>query len=126
MGASSIDKFSMTFDFISSISTGAGTWPHGVIVYDSKIYVSFRKNGNIAVISNNIITNFFTTQCLGLIPSLTFYIFGYMAVVCYSNSYMYSFDSSANYLNQFIRTRYSPFNADKEITINPNMVTYTF
>jgi hypothetical protein len=103
----SVNSFDLTLRLLNSVSLPAN--PHGVTVFNSKIYVSLWTVAKIVVISNGVITNTYSTQC-SYAASLTFDSFGNFMLSCMPNSIVYLYDTNINYLNQYINTNGAPAN----------------
>ena len=106
-GGLSVETFDLTLRLLSSVSLPAN--PHGVTLFNSNIYVSLWSVATILVISNGVISNTYPTQCTN-VASLTFDSFGNMLLPCFTNSVVYLYDTSINYLNQNINTNNAPAN----------------
>jgi hypothetical protein len=100
-GTASVDIFDLNLNLITSIVI-PGTCPHGVAVYNSKIYVSLWHNGAVVVISNGSIENQYSTQCSINLARLSIDDFGYIALSCPGDGYIYLFDSIMQYTNKYI------------------------
>ena len=95
-----IDIFDLDLNLISSVLS-SGECPHGITVYNSKIYVVIYLTSNVAVISNGVIENTFPIQCYHL-ASISVDSFGYFALSCEGDGKAYIYDSSMNYTNKYI------------------------
>jgi hypothetical protein len=96
----SLDILDLDLNFQSSVSF-TGQCPHGITVYNSKIYVSLNSNG-IAIISNGVIANTFPTICLSGLHRITQYLFGYFALSCWGDNKVYIYDSNMQYTSKSI------------------------
>ena len=77
--------------------------PHGVTVYNSKIYVALWNNGNVAVISNYIVEKTFSTVCPGSLSRISVDPFAYFALPCYNNNQVYIYyTDNMQYTNKSI------------------------
>ncbi len=92
---SSVDVFDLDLNLLSSVSIG--DCPHGVTVYNSKIYVSLNNNGNVAVISNGVIENTLLTLCSSGLYRLSVDSFGYFALSCYGDGQVLSINNGKYY-----------------------------
>ena len=98
--SSSVEILSIKLAFISTVALP--TNPHGVMSYNSKIYVCYWTNGHIAVISNGVITNTFATLCSSAIPTLGVDPYGNILIPCYPTGITYLYDSTVTYINKFL------------------------
>jgi hypothetical protein len=97
-----VDIFNLDLNLLSSV-TLQGFGPHGVTVYNSRIYVASYYTGNVAVISNNlIVTTTYLSRCLGPLGAISVDSFGYFALSCGGDGKVYIYDSNMNYTNKFI------------------------
>jgi hypothetical protein len=97
---STVDTFDLDLNLNNSVSF-PGICPHGVTVYNSKIYVSLNNDGNVAVISNGVIENTFSTLCSSGLYRLSVDSFGYFALSC-GNGQAYLYDSNMLYTSKSI------------------------
>jgi hypothetical protein len=97
----SVDTLDLDLNFNSSVSF-PGQCPHGVTVYNTKIYVAiYINNYNVAVISNGIIENTHLTQCSSYLIRISVDSFGYFALSC-ENGQAYLYDSNIQYTSKSI------------------------
>ena len=66
-----IDTFDLSLNRLTTLSF-LGLCPHGVTVYNTKIYATFWTNGNLVEITNNVVTNKFTTVCSKWVAGIIF------------------------------------------------------
>jgi hypothetical protein len=69
--AQCIDTFDLNLNRLTTLSF-SGLCPHGVTVYNTKIYATFWTNGNLVEITNNVVTNTFTTVCSNRVAGIIF------------------------------------------------------
>lgn len=81
-----------------------GACPHGITMSNNKIYISFWTNGNIVELTNNAITNTFTSPCSNYIAAINIDSSGYFAFTCYGTGYSYLYDPNFQYTNMNILT----------------------
>ncbi len=97
----SVDTFDLDLNFNSSVSF-PGQCPHGVTVFNTKIYVAiYNNNYNVAVISNGVIENTYLTQCSSYLVRISVDSFGYFALSC-ENGQAYLYDSNMQYTSKSI------------------------
>ena len=101
---SSVDVFDLDLNLLSSVSIG--DCPHGVTVYNSKIYVAIYSSGNVAVISNGVIENTYSTICSGSLARISVDIFGYFALTCSRDGQVYLYDSNMQYTSKSVLFAY--------------------
>ncbi len=101
---SSVDVFDLDLNLLSSVSIGG--CPHGVTVYNTKIYVALNDYGNIAVISNGVIENTHSTICSGSLARISVDLFGYFALTCYGDGQVYLYNSNMQYTSKSIGFAY--------------------
>jgi hypothetical protein len=85
----------------SSISF-PGQCPHGIAVFNSKIYVAIWGNGIIAVISNGTIEKTYPAKCSSNLAGISVDAFGYFALSCSGNGQVFLYDTSMQYTNKSI------------------------
>ena len=96
---SSVDTFDLNLNLLSSVSVG--NCPHGVTVYNSKIYVAKYYSLNVAVISNGVVENTYPTVCSNALIRISVDSFGYFALSC-GNGQAYLYDSNMQYTSKSI------------------------
>jgi hypothetical protein len=96
---SSVDTFDLDLNILSSVSVG--NCPHGVTVYNSKIYVAKYYSLNVAVISNGVVENTYPTVCSNALIRISVDSFGYFALSC-GNGQAYLYDSNMQYTSKSI------------------------
>ncbi len=105
---SSVDILDLDLNFQTSVSFRRQC-PHGVIVYNTVIYVALNLNG-IAIISSNLTINTFPTICSEGSLSISYDSFEYFALSCWGDNIVYIYDSNMQYKNKSIGF-FSPFDA---------------
>ena len=84
-------------------STNVQSCPHGICVYNSKIYVSVWHTGNVVVIKNDgLVESVHETVCLTQFSRISVDSFGYFALSCARDGHVYLYDSSMQYTNESI------------------------
>jgi hypothetical protein len=88
-------------NLIHSVSF-AGKCPHGITVYNSKIYVARLIAAIVTVISNYTVEKEFSTKCSGHLVSLSVDFLGYFALSCNNDNKIYIYDSNMHYTNKSV------------------------
>jgi hypothetical protein len=96
-----VDILDLDLNLNSSISF-PGQCPHGIAVFNSKIYVAIWGNGIIAVISNGTIEKTYPAKCSSNLAGISVDAFGYFALSCSGNGQVFLYDTSMQYTNKSI------------------------
>ncbi len=105
-------------NFKSSVSF-LGQCPHGVIVYNAKIYVALNLN-SIAIISSNLTLNLFPNIYSQGSLYISYDSFGYFAHSCWRDNKVYIYDSNMHYKNksiEFLIPMDARFDSNKRFSI---------
>ena len=94
-----VDILDLDLNLLSSVSM-PGMCPHGVTVHNSKVYVTRFYIGYVAIISNGMIENTFTTVCFGRLASISVDSVGYFALSCAGDGKVYLYDSNMQYTSK--------------------------
>ena len=95
-----VETFDLNLNRINSVVVL--NCPHGVVAYNSKIYVAILNTHNVVVISNGQIENTYSTVCSGNLNRISVDSFGYFSLACYGDGHAYLYDSKMIYTNKSI------------------------
>jgi hypothetical protein len=100
-GYGAVYFFDLNLNYLSSVSVP--NCPHGVTVYNSKIYVVSWYSGKISVFSDvGVAGDSNPTQCSSGLASISVDSFGYFALSCYDSNLAYIYNSSLQYTGKSI------------------------
>jgi hypothetical protein len=96
-----VDILDLDLNLNTSISF-PGQMPHGITVFNSKIYIVFWNTHNVAIITNGVNKTLYSTKCSSNLAGISVDAFGYFALSCASNSQVYLYDKNMQYTNKTI------------------------